>query len=110
MQAYKEPKSILAKSTFQSCHKNEDQVKLVVTDINHLVLLLSIQQMWNLERNIMGSEAKSILIIIQYGFKHIKKRVMDYRLYTLLGAGLACVFLFLGPGKGCIGFCSGLHP
>ena len=44
-----------------------------VPDIDHLILLLSIPNMWNLERNIMGFEPKRILIIISCGLKDTEK-------------------------------------
>ena len=46
----------------------------MVTAIDQSILLLSIPQMWNLERNIPGYGPKSILIIISHRLKHIEKR------------------------------------
>jgi len=46
----------------------------------------SILQMQNLERKGAEFEPRKVLIIISCGLKHIKKRGMDYRLHTLLGA------------------------
>jgi hypothetical protein len=47
----------------------------VVAAIDQSILLLSIPEMQNLERNIMEFEPESILIIISCGLKHIEKRV-----------------------------------
>jgi hypothetical protein len=58
-----------------------------VPDIDQLVLMLSIPQMWNLERNISGFEAERYLIIISCGLRDIeKKRVGLQVVYTLQGA------------------------
>jgi len=46
----------------------------VVAAIDQKILLLSIPRMWNLERNILGFEPESILIIISCSLKHIEKR------------------------------------
>jgi hypothetical protein len=63
----------------------------VVADIDQMILLLSIPQIWNLERNIGGFESESILIIMScsIALRYIEKREMDYRLHALLGAGLS---------------------
>jgi hypothetical protein len=46
----------------------------VVAAIDQKILLLSISQMWNLERNILEFEPGSILIIISRGLMDIGKR------------------------------------
>ena len=46
----------------------------MVTAIDQLILMLSIPQMWNLERNISEFAPESILIIISRGLKDIEKK------------------------------------
>ena len=45
-----------------------------VPDIDQLILLLSIPEMWNLERNIMGVGPENVLIIIAHHLKNIEKK------------------------------------
>ena len=54
-----------------------------VADIDQLILMLSILQMWNLERNIWEFEAESILIITSCSLERIEKERVDSRLYAL---------------------------
>jgi len=78
----------------------------VVTDVDQLILVLSIPQMWNVERNIMVFELECILIIIACGLEYIEKRGNGLRfIHTLLswiqlfGLGEGGI-RFAGPSEG----------
>jgi hypothetical protein len=51
--------------------------------------MLSIPQIWNLERNISEFGPESILIIISFGLEDTEKEKMACRLYILVPSRLA---------------------
>ena len=72
---HKEPKFPSGKVLISYLIRMIIKFSCAVPDIDQLILLLSIPEMWNLERNISGFEPECILIIMFCGLMDIEKRI-----------------------------------
>ena len=70
----KRPKSSSGKVHISATTRMIIKFSCAVPDIDQLVFVLSIPKMWNLERNIMEFEQRSVLIIISCYYRGYRKR------------------------------------
>ena len=71
---HKEPKFPSGKVLISYLIRMIIKFSCAVPDIDQLILLLSIPEMWNLERNIMGFDFRNVFIKISSGSESMKRK------------------------------------